>query len=299
MEPGQYPTMADTPSGSLGKVSGRFKVFSDAGITVQSGHASGQRTVARRACRGLPVLASSSEKTPFSDMKPTRFTTTGRSIRAAISPDGKYVVYAQADGGKQSLWVRQVAATSNVEIVRAAEVFYRGLTFSSDGAFVYYVIQEGSNPIQVLYQVPALGGQPRRLVVDIDSPVGVSPDGTQLSFVRRYRGKGEDALLVTRIDGSDERVIARRKETDFLSLSGVAWSSDGKSVACPSGSNSGGRTMGLVDFRVSDGKERPWPKRRWANIGRISWLSNGGMVVSATESGSTFGQLWYLPFAVQ
>jgi serine/threonine protein kinase/Tol biopolymer transport system component len=288
-------TASDNPSGPLGKVSGRFKVF----LTQGSRFNQIMRVISVLLLVGLVIAYQywlrRPEKTPFSDMKPTQFTTTGRSIRAAISPDGKYVVYAQSDGGRQSLWVRQVAATSNVEIVRASEVFYRGLTFSPDGAFVYYVVQEGSNPIQVLYQVPYLGGQPRRLVVDIDSPVGISPDGTQLAFTRRARGKGEDTLVVARSDGSGERVIARRKEAEFLSLSGVAWSADGGSIACPTGSNAGGRNMGLVDFRVSDGRERPWPKRRWANIGRIAWLSSGGMVISATESGSTFGQLWYFP----
>jgi eukaryotic-like serine/threonine-protein kinase len=295
LQQGDNLTTTDNPSGPLGKVSGRFKVFLTQGTRFNQI----MRVVSVLLLLGLVVAYQywlrRPERTPFSDMKLTRFTTTGRSIRAAVSPDGKYVVYAQSDEGKQSLWVRQVAATTNVEIVRASEVFYRGLTFSPDGAFLYYIVQEGSNPIQVLYQIPApLGGQPRKLMVDIDSPVGVSPDGTQMAFVRRARGKGEDTLVVARIDGSDERVITKRKETDFLSLSGVAWSADGKNVACPAGSNAGGRNMGVVDFRVSDGRERPWPKRRWANIGRITWLNNGGMVISATDSGSTFGQLWYL-----
>lgn len=294
-EPGQNLLVAETPSSGSGKVSGRFKVF----LTQGSRFNQIMKVVSVLLLLGLVIAYQfwlrQPTKPPFSDMKPARFTTSGRSIRAAISPDGKYVVYAQADDGKQSLWVRQVAATTNVEIVHAAEVIYRGLTFSPDGAFVYYVVQEGSNPIQALYQVPALGGQPRKLVVDIDSPVAVSPDGTQLAFVRRFRGKGEDALLVTRVDGTEERVIARRKETDFLSLGGVAWSADGTRVACPTGSNASGRVMTLVDFRLSDGRERPWPQRHWANIGRIGWLKSGGMVVSASDPGSTFRQLWYLP----
>ncbi len=51
---------------------------------------------------------------PFRSMRVAPFTTSGIATRAAISPDGKYVVYVETDLGKQSLWVRQVAVTSNV-----------------------------------------------------------------------------------------------------------------------------------------------------------------------------------------
>ncbi|MEP7271567.1 MAG: DPP IV N-terminal domain-containing protein, partial [Acidobacteriota bacterium] len=297
-EPGNTMLPSESGSGATSRLSGRFKVF----LTQGSQFNRVMMTVSAVLLLALVVAYLAwlrrPEPTAFSSMKPTRFTSTGNSIRATISPDGKYVVYAQADSGKQSLWVRQVATTSNVEIVRAGDVFYRGLTFSPDGAFVFYVVQEGSNPIQTLYQVPALGGQPRRVVVNIDSPAAISPDGAQLAFVRRYRGKGEDALLVARMDGSGERVVASRKGTDFFSLGGVAWSIDGKSLASPAGSNTSGRSMNVVEFRLSDGREKVWPDHRWSNIGRLAWLDNGGMVVSATEPGSTHGQLWYLPSAV-
>ena len=45
-----------------------------------------------------------------------RLTSTGKATHAAISPDGNYVVHVVNDSGKQSLWVRQVATSSNVQI---------------------------------------------------------------------------------------------------------------------------------------------------------------------------------------
>ena len=69
----------------------------------------------------------------------TRLTNTGKSRMASISPDGKYVVHVIEDGGKQSLWVRQVAIRNNVQIVAPAEVQYFGMTFSPDGNYIYYV----------------------------------------------------------------------------------------------------------------------------------------------------------------
>jgi hypothetical protein len=57
---------------------------------------------------------------------------------AAISPDGKYVVHVVVEPAQQSLWMRQVATSSNVQIVAPTPVRYDGLTFSPDGKFVYY-----------------------------------------------------------------------------------------------------------------------------------------------------------------
>jgi Tol biopolymer transport system component len=238
---------------------------------------------------------------PFQSMQVRRFTSSGRATRAAISPDGKYVVHVLSEAGKQSLLVRQITESNNIVVVPPAEVTYYGLTFSRDGAHVYYVVQEQNNPIRVLYQVPVLSGVSRRILRDIDSPVAVSPDNKQLAFVRRYRGQNEDAVIIADIDGANERKIASRKGTDFFWTGGPAWSPDGKVIATAAGSNTGGRRMYVAEFNVADGKERPISEQRWSNIGRISWARDGsstarGLIFSATEQNSTLAQIWYLPY---
>ena len=234
---------------------------------------------------------------PFQSMQVSRFTTSGKATRAAISPDGKYVVYAQGDLGKQSLFVKQVARSNEVEIVPSAAVTYRGLTFSLDGNSVYYVLQEQNNPIQLLYQVPVLGGVPRKILVDIDTPITIAPDQSQFAFVRRSRGKGEDSLMIAQIDGSHERVIASRKGPDFFGPSGPAWSPDGKIIACASGTNTGGRKMYVAEIRVADGLDRPISAQRWATVGRISWVRDGrGLIANIIEPGSSLAQIWYLSY---
>ena len=121
---------------------------------------------------------------PTQALKITRLTSTGKATTAAISPDGKYVVYAQDEAGQQSLWMAQVAVSSNVQIVPPAEANYWGITFSRDGNFIYYVRVDKENPHGALYQAPALGGNARKLLVNIASPVTFSPDGKQLAFTR-------------------------------------------------------------------------------------------------------------------
>ncbi|HMF56413.1 MAG TPA: protein kinase [Pyrinomonadaceae bacterium] len=233
-------------------------------------------------------------------MKISRLTATGKATRAVVSPDGKYVVHVINDAGRQSLWVRQVATTSNVQIVPPADVTYRGLTFTPDGSYVNYVVQERNNPIQILYQVPALGGAPKKILVDIDTPVTFSPDGSRLAYLRRSRSEGEDVLFVANADGSNERRLASRTGTQFFGVVGAggpSWSPDGNMIACAAGTNSGGRSMSVVEISVADGTERVVTGQSWLDVGRVAWLPDGsGLVVAATEQGATTSQLWLLAY---
>lgn len=58
--------------------------------------------------------------------KVDRLTNIGKALDAAVSPDGKLVVYVLADAGQQSLWVRDVATNSNVQIVPPQRCFITG-----------------------------------------------------------------------------------------------------------------------------------------------------------------------------
>src|SRR3974377_2125247 len=157
---------------------------------------------------------------------------------ATISPDGKYVAFVETEGGdvsvhsKQSLRVMQVAG-GQVQILPPAEVDYLGLTFSSDGQFLYYV-QKGAESgynLGTLYKIPTLGGSPQRLIFDVDSPGSLSPDGTQLVFVRHgvSNGRGDSRLIVAKENGSEERPIAVRKLPDYFAS--PAWSPDGEKIS--------------------------------------------------------------------
>jgi Tol biopolymer transport system component len=61
----------------------------------------------------------------------------GDSYYPAISADGRFVVYVLREGEQQSLWVRQVATGSDVQVLAPDVVAYQGLAISPDGNYVY------------------------------------------------------------------------------------------------------------------------------------------------------------------
>ena len=241
---------------------------------------------------------------PFREVKMTRLTNSGRATRAVISPDGRYVAHVMEDAGGQSLWVRQVATSSNIQIVPPFQGTYKGLTFSPDGNHVYCVKWEGDKAGTELLQVPVLGGPAKKLPVVSNTAVGFSPDGKRFAFVVNSRSsdgmQGETLLKIADADGSQPRVLAKRTQPDFFSMySSPAWSPDGGTIACAvEVSDAHGRFMRLIEISVRDGAERLISSRRWESIAQLAWLVDGsGLVLIGSVQPSTPEQVWRLSSA--
>ncbi|MFN7926839.1 MAG: winged helix-turn-helix domain-containing protein [Blastocatellia bacterium] len=241
----------------------------------------------------------------FQRMSINKLTTDGRIPLATISPDGKYFVYVLQDTPNQSLWLRQISTTSSMQIVLPASVRFLSPTYSPDGTYLYYVTYQGN--LGTLYQIPALGGTPRRLIEDIDSPVTFSPDGKSMAFFRYDPKTRETRLLVADGEGQNQTEVALRKPPAIFSMDGgnfyaPSWSPDGKIIACAAlreTSENGTRYFDVVAVNVQDHSMKAITTQKWHWVGQVTWLPDGrGLVANAwDQSTSTVSdQIWHIAY---
>lgn len=235
---------------------------------------------------------------PFENFQVRQLTNAGHTADAVISPDGKYVAHVVDDGKEQSLWVRQVSTSSDLEIQAPAAPKYEGLTFSGESDYIYYNRRDIGVGSADLYRIPALGGEPRRILADLVSPIALSPDGRRLAFVRRYPAAGETAVIVANSDGSGEQQFAVRKPPNYFYVAGPSWSPDGSRLVCAGGSSVGGFHMNIVEIRMQDGVTRSLTPENWFVIERVAWSADGSGIVltAADQPGSPF-QIWYVTYS--
>ena len=82
-----------------------------------------------------------------------------------------------------------------------------------------------------------------------------------------------------------------------FSTSGLSWSPDGKLIACPAGAYAGGFHMTVVTVDAQTGEQKEITSKKFIDIGRVSWLSDGsGVLVNAMEIGATQNQIWLIPY---
>jgi serine/threonine protein kinase len=222
---------------------------------------------------------------PFQNMSMEKITNTGRSVLTTISSDGKYVVNVYDDGhGQASMWMRHIATGSFAQILPPIDARYTGLTFSPDGSYLYFVRIEPPRPsIGVLYQIPVLGGTPRQLIEDVDSPVTFSPDGQQFAFVRNSMAEANSKLLIAHADGSNERALATLPIPGYFD---PAWSPDGRFIAAAL-IDPGGKSLGrIVSLDVDEGKEKTLYAAT-AQLQKPVWTPDGRTILMIFRDSAT------------
>jgi serine/threonine protein kinase/Tol biopolymer transport system component len=243
---------------------------------------------------GLYVFSRWTRAAPFTRMKVTRITASGKASNAAVSPDGRYIVHVVSDGGLQSLDLRQVATNTNQEILAPADVVYSGVTFSKDGNYIYYVMRDKANPA-ALFRKPVLGGEATRIVTDLQSHASLSPDGSRLAFLRADDTSSELAVMIANSDGTGEQKIASRKLPDTYRE--LAWSPDGSVIALSTLTSKGNYQGSVATVPVNGGAEKPLTSHTWFLVDQLAWVGGGsGLIVSAAEQSFGQRQLFYVSY---
>ncbi len=201
----------------------------------------------------------------------------------AISPDGRSVAFTAGVGGKRQLFMQLVAGGAPLQITRDP-VEHEYPRWSPDSSSILYFSAAASGERQgSIWEIPALGGVPRRVVNSVGG-ADVSPTDGRLALFRLAK---EGLQLVTApMDGSRFDVVAEFAPAAYYLY--PRWSPDGRWIAFQRGDS--------VRFDVFVAPAAGGEPRQLTHdnnmMGGFAWLPDSTGIVYSSSRGST---LPYLP----
>lgn len=238
-------------------------------------------------------FAKNSDAPKQKNVKP--LSANGNIVNAVISPDGKFVVYVQEEGGKNGLWLRQTDETGGRILIAPDFKSYSGLNFSPDSKSVYYSIFD-KDGVGNLFKIPILSETSQVIAKNVDSSVSFSPDGSRIAFLSRNSEAGIDRIIIAETDGQDQRVVSEKKQPEFYLVpkrSGLAWSADGKKIICATGRrDADGEQMTISEIAVESGTEKNLISQKWDRIGKIIQTQEPNELILTADAGKGLYQIF-------
>jgi serine/threonine protein kinase len=246
------------------------------------------------------VFHSGMAATAFQNPAISSLTSTGDVTLARISPDSRYLAYVSYQHGQFSLWVRQIAIASAVQVIPPGHSIISDVSFTPDGNFLVYTLASSEEANGKAYQVPVLGGSPRRLLEAASGGLAFSSDGTRLAYTTLDIPANEIDLMVSNADGSAARKLAAHKASfQYGNFHVLRWSPDGKRIAAliTDVDDPNGLSGKMLEIDASKGSIKAMPGKYWRDIHDFTWLPDGsGLLLAALEKTAVPAQLWMVAY---
>jgi serine/threonine protein kinase len=208
---------------------------------------------------------------------------TGVEESPAFSPDGKSVAFTADADGKRQILVQFIAGGPTLQITHD-RIDHECPRWLPDSSSILYFSPTVSGAVQgSIFEVPALGGVPRRIANSLGCADVSRVDGRLALF--RLASKGIE-LVTASADASQFNVLAEFAATSYYLY--PRWSPDGKWIAFQRGDTI---RFDIFVAPASGGMPRQLTHDNNMMSG-FAWLPDGTSIVYSSSRGSTMP---YLP----
>jgi serine/threonine protein kinase/Tol biopolymer transport system component len=212
----------------------------------------------------------------------------------ALSPDGKSVAFTAMAGRRRQIWVRLLAGGTPLAITKDDLDHYGPRWTPDSGGLIYYTPSAQPGAAGTIWEIPALGGPPQRLVNAL-GPGDLSHDGARIAFLRFAGGAIE--LATSARNGSDARSVSPMPVGTYYSL---RWSPDDRRIAIVQ--EEGGATFAsnILVVDLPNGSPRTIPGN-FSSQG-FAWAQDGRALIVSSAQGSMMAypptyNLWRVPLS--
>ena len=228
----------------------------------------------------------------------TRVTNSGKSAAPTISRDGKFIAYVSYVSGT-ALVVRETGTNIETQLVAPADHTLGLAAFSPEGTTIYYVVFDKNDPKGALYKNSILGGEPKRVLGDLNSMFSLSADGRRAAFYRNDTEHGQTKVIIAELDGSGaEQTILTLNDAERAKGGPPAFSPDGKmlALALTEGTVTPGvRTLGMFTCDLN-GEIKALTEERWLEVGMINWMPDASGIVFVGRRPRIGNQIYSLSY---
>lgn len=230
---------------------------------------------------------------PVEKVEMQRLTFSGNVWSTVIAPDGRSFAFSSNDG----LFLQDIGSGSSIKLEVAGHKVFGSLQFSPDGEHIYFRDAFRSDRGGNIFRVSRLGGAPQKVIDNVWSTPGFSPDGKQIAFIRFFPERSEFNLVTKQVaSGEEKAVLSRTQPNNLLRLIFPAWSPDSKKVIIvehPPGGRAGSRLL-IVD--VASGISQALDTPRFTQIEQAVWHPETGDIYLAGRENNRFFQLWRMTY---
>jgi len=150
----------------------------------------------------------------------------GLYLDPSLSPDGKFIAYAEGPPSEMRIVVRQVEGGRPIPLAPDVPVPQRWPQWSPDGQRIVFASVGG------VYVVPALGGTSRRIAAYASEAQALaasptwSPDGARIAYARFG-----DLVVQDLASGRADTIFSASSDPGLRTLFDLRWSPDGRWIA--------------------------------------------------------------------